>query len=59
MPMQELSETNIARLEKERKYFQKVIGGGRWTPNHALTEIFKILDNIDTEARREKKTPFI
>jgi len=33
-----------ARLESDRKHFEKVIGGGEWTTNHVLHEYFKILD---------------
>lgn len=44
--MVRLSEDNVKRLEKDRKHFERVIKGGRWSLNDAFSEYIKILDGI-------------
>ena len=44
--MVRLSKQNKERLEKDRKHFEKVIGGGKWSLNDAFNEYLKILDGL-------------
>ena len=39
-----LSKQNKDRLEQDRKDFEKLIGGGKWSLNDAFSEYLKILD---------------
>jgi hypothetical protein len=36
-----LSLQNKERLEKDKKYFERTIGGGKWSLNDAFTEYLK------------------
>jgi len=44
--MVRLSVENLNRLEQDRKEFEKVIGGGKWSLNDAFAEYIKILNGV-------------
>jgi|GEM_PF-3761268 len=54
MVLVKLSLQNKERLEKDKKYFEKTIGGGKWSLNDAFTEYLKII-NTTMKKRVEKK----
>ena len=41
-----LSESNRNQLEKDRREFEKTIGGGKWSLNDAFSEYQKILNTL-------------
>ena len=34
------------RLNKEKKYFQETIGGGKWSFSDTITELFNIAESL-------------
>ena len=42
-----ISENIYNRLEKDRRHFEKIIGGGKWSMNDTLIEWIKILNTLE------------
>ena len=42
-----VTEEIYIRLKETRREFQKTIGGGKWSLSDTLTEMFKILDQVE------------
>lgn len=42
-----VKESVWVRLLKERDSFEKIIGGGSWSVNDTIVEMFKILDSLE------------
>lgn len=50
-----VSEQTHKRITKEKKAFQKAIGGGRWTQERTIKELFKVLDGFNKERKQREK----
>ena len=52
-----ITEEIYIRLKETRREFQRTIGGGKWSLSDTLTEMFKILDQVEgiEWSKQEKK----